>query len=104
MSSSRFTFHHLLSYRSREQLQRMDDRERRELLLELLGRGQSGAAWDAICELFASWPEGEEKANALSAAEQALDAWDDRLRRINSAWGYLFDGRRLASLARCEPA
>jgi Leucine Rich repeat len=100
MSSSQFTFHHLLNYRSREQLQQMDDGARRALLMELLGRGQSEAVWVAVCELFAAWPEGQEKADALSAAEQALDSWDDRLRHVISSWGYLYEGGGLASLAR----
>lgn len=100
MSDSEFTFHNLLSYRSREQLRRMDDRARRELLLDLLGRGQSEAGWKAVCELFASWPEGDEKADALGVAERALDAWDDRLRSLDTSWRYLYDGEVLAPLAR----
>jgi hypothetical protein len=100
MSTPPFIFNYLLSYRGRQQLQGMDDRARRELLGELLGRGQSEAVWDAVCELFAAWPEGQEKADALAAAEQALDAWDDRLRHVTSSWGYLYEGGGMASLAR----
>lgn len=100
MSTPPFIFSNLLSYRSREHLQRMDDRDRRELLRELLGQGQSEAAWGAILELFASWPEGDEKADALGVAEQALDAWDDQLRHVASSWRYLYEGEGLASLAR----
>lgn len=100
MSNLLFTFNKLFSYRSRQHLLQMDDLARYELLLELLEQHQSEPTWDAICELFASWPEGEEKAKALIVADQALSAWDDRLRHITSAWGYLYDDKKLASVVR----
>lgn len=100
MSDPQIFFHHLLDYRSREQLHSMDDRARHQLLLELLKQEPSQKPWLAICELFVAWPEGEVKEQALLLADQALDAWDDRLRYRSSSWGHLYAGGQLAPLAR----
>lgn len=100
MSNLQFTFNHLLNFRSREHLLRMDDEARNELLRDLLKQKQSETTWRAICELFTAWPEGEEKAKALFGADQALDAWDDKLRHLTSSWGPLYDDSELTSLVR----
>jgi hypothetical protein len=100
MSDLPVNFNRLLNYRSMQELVRMDDAARRDLLLELLEQNQSEATWLAICELLAAWPEGEEKDDALAVADRALDSWDDRLRRLSSAWRYLYAGEGLASLVR----
>lgn len=99
MSHLLVNFNRLLDYRSREQLLQMDDLARQELLQELLRQNPSEATWRAICELYASWPEGEEKAKSLLIADQALGAWDDRLRHLSSSWPFLYDGKQLSSLA-----
>ena len=78
----------------------MGAQARRELLLELLGRGQAEKTWLAICELFASWPEGEQKAKNLVEADRALEAWDDRSRHLLTGWGYFYEGNKPASLVR----
>jgi hypothetical protein len=78
----------------------MNDEARHKQLLELLKQGQSETTWRAIYDLFASWPEGEEKAKSLIVADQALSVWDDRLRHVFSAWGHLFVDEKLASVAR----
>ena len=82
----------------------MNDQDRRNLLLKLLKRNQSEATRRAIYELFAQWPEGAEKEKSLVFADQALDAWDDRLRHIDSSWGWLYDSDKLASVARLARA
>jgi hypothetical protein len=97
---SAMNFNRLLDYRPLEQLSRMDDRDRAELLAEILSKGPSKETWEAICELFALWPENAAKARYLDLAEQELSSWDDRLRFAQSDSGFLYDGERLSSLAR----
>lgn len=93
-------FIRLIDFRPLDQLLRMTDAERESLCTEVLGRGPSEASWLALWELFASWPEGETKTRQLAAAERALDGWPDRVRSMTSASQALYDGARLAPLAR----
>jgi hypothetical protein len=92
-------YNYLLHYGSREELLRMDGRARQSLLEQLLAEGPSEATWLAICELFATWPEGRERAHALAVAIQALDIWDPRIAHLDSSAKYLYKGGQLAELA-----
>jgi hypothetical protein len=96
----KITPHYLLDYRSMEQLSRMDNGERGELLEKLFEEGPSERAWQGIVELFALWPEGQQKQRYIQFAEQRLAAWDDRLRFVWSANGVLYNGEQLSPLAR----
>jgi Ran GTPase-activating protein (RanGAP) involved in mRNA processing and transport len=99
MSELLLNFNHLLNYRSREQLLRMNDCSRQQLLQELLAKEPVETGWLAICELYASWADGSEKANSLRVANQALEQWSDRLRHCSSSWRFLYDNKGLSSLA-----
>lgn len=92
-------YNRLLDYRSWEQLSRLTDRNRADLLEEICRQEPSKEAWQAICELFALWPENEEMRRNLALAGSKLANWDDSLRFSTSAKRYLYDGEVLASLA-----
>jgi len=77
----------------------MDDKERADLLEEVHRQGPSKETWEAIFELFALWPENEEKTRYLALAGRKLASWDDQLRFQTSANRYLYSGERLSSVA-----
>lgn len=93
-------FNRLLAYRPLDRLERMTDTDRADLLREVLREGPSENTWRSVVELFAMWPDGEAKLDALAWADRALASWDDRLRAADTASTALFDGPRLSSLAR----
>jgi hypothetical protein len=97
-------FNRLLDYRTLDQLSRMNDSDRAGLLAEILQQPPSETSWQAIWELFASWPNSELKSKQLSVAEQALATWPDTLRCISSANRLLYDGTHLSELARLARA
>jgi len=99
MSNLLKNFNHLLNFRSKELLIQMDNHARQVLLQELVRQDPEEVIWKAICELFAAWPEGEERKKGLMLADQALATWDDGLRHLSSSWKYLYQGEKLASLA-----
>ena len=51
-----------------------------ERLRGLLQQPPSPEVWETICKLFAAWPEGDTRSQALIAADQQMNAWDDALR------------------------
>ncbi len=93
------SFNRLLDYRSHGQLLVMGDEDRGALLREVLDGSPSRETWQAVCELFASWPENEARRQHLELAEEGLAGWDDALRSLHSSSALLFDGQRLSSLA-----
>ena len=93
-------FNRLLEYRPLDRLEGMTDGDRADLLREVLRGGPSESAWRAMYELFALWPDNEAKIASLEAADRDLASWDDRLRAADTSSTALFDGPRLASLAR----
>jgi hypothetical protein len=93
-------FNRLLDYRSLDQLSRMNDSDRAALLREILEQPPSEAAWQAVWELFASWPSGESRDTYLTVANQAMAAWPDRLRFVHSSNALLYEGRHLSMLTR----
>ena len=93
-------YNRLLDFRPREQLEGLTDDGRVALLVDVLSAGPSEAAWEAICELFALWPDSQAKLRSLEQADRDLAAWDDRLRTADTSSRALFEGARLASLAR----
>lgn len=93
-------FNRLLDYLPLEQLSRMNDSDRARLLAEILRQPQSETAWQAILELFATWPNGASKAQHLDIALKALEAWPDKLRFIYSSNGLVYEGNRFSALAR----
>lgn len=93
-------FIRLVDYRTREQLSRLNDKERADLFEEIFDKTPSEETWQAIFELFAFWPENEQKARYLSLAEQRLAGWDERLRFMWSHSTSLYEKEHLASVAR----
>lgn len=93
-------FNRLLDYRALDQLSRMNDSDRTSLLAEILRQTPSETSWQAIWELFASWPSNQSKTQHLDVAQQVLATWPDKLRFIYSSNGLLYDGNRLSVLAR----
>jgi hypothetical protein len=93
-------FNLLLDYRSLDQLSRMNDTDRADLLTEILRQPPSKTLWNAIWELFATWPSGEIKSRHLEFTLQALATWPDELRFMYSSNSLLYDGNRLSMLAR----
>jgi hypothetical protein len=89
----------LLAYRSGDELAGITDSGRELLLGEVLAGSPSAAVWEAVVELFALWPDGPAKARQLAHAEQLMGSWDDELRAASTANGWLYDGRRVASVA-----
>jgi hypothetical protein len=85
---------------SPEQLSRLDDDARVGRLREILQGPPSEAAWRALWELFAGWPDGESRARSLDAAERALAAWPDQLRLVTTSNALLHEGQSLSALAR----
>ncbi len=93
-------FNRLLDYRSEEFLSSMHGPERADLLKEILDQEPSKEVWQALIELFSSWPEDGLMEENLHLAEEKLAGWDDRLRMMWSHSGILYEGERLSSLAR----
>ena len=97
---SHIHFNRLLDYRPLDQLSQMTDSDRHALLTEIVGQPPSENAWQAILELFASWPDSESKSADLTWADAALASWPDRVRFIYSSNDLLYEGRKLSMLAR----
>ena len=97
---SQIHFNRLLDYRPLDQLSQMTDSDRHALLTEIVGQPPSESAWQAIWELFASWPDGEAKSADLTWADDALASWPDRVRFVYSSNDLLYEGRNLSMLAR----
>lgn len=94
-------YHFLLAYRKRETLRDMSDTYREQLLRDIVRSGPSENSWNAILELFASWPENAAKEDAYAWCNQQLQPWKDSLRSVNSAWRYLYKhGNKLSSVAK----
>ena len=100
----RLQFNRLLDYRPVDDLVQMNDGDRRGLLAEVLAQPASKPAWQALWELFTSWPDGGARAEAIATAQRALAAWPDQSRMVSSADGRLFEwpdtGRRLTPIAQ----
>jgi hypothetical protein len=79
---------------------RMNDNNRATLLTEILQRPPSETSWQALWELFASWPDGEFKTQHIEVALQVLTTWPDKLRFTYSSDGRLYDGKQLSVLGR----
>ena len=93
-------FNRLLDYLSLDQLSGMNDSDRISLLAKILGQPPSETSWQALWELFATWPNGESKTRQLDVALKALAIWPDKLRFLRSSYTLLYDGNRLSALAR----
>lgn len=74
------------------------------LLAELLRESPTEAAWEALLELIAGWPDGASRAQAIATADTALETWPDRLRAIVSDRRWLYRAQHLADVARLARA
>ena len=90
-------FHFLLSYAGRSELENMAEQGKLVLLQKIVALPGSEEAFDAILELFATWPESPAKQSAIDWADSALDSWNEELRIIRSSSSYIYDKNRLAN-------
>ena len=93
-------YHYLLQWRQRSELAAMNDQGRMQLLQEIVQAGADENNWKAILELFAAWPESPAKEIAFEWCNQLMQSWPDELRVINAAWGHLYHGNMLSSIAK----
>jgi hypothetical protein len=92
-------FSRLLRYRSLESLSSMSDRDRADLLDQIVRQEPGESAWRELVELFAFWPANAARTKYLNEADAKLAHWDDGLRFLPSATTYLYESGRLAPLA-----
>lgn len=93
-------FDNLLEFYDMATLESMGDKERFSLLEELLQKSPETSVWNAICELFTTWTEGQEKEAALDYADTNLAHWDNSLRHIDSSWMPLYYDDEVSSLGK----
>jgi hypothetical protein len=78
----------------------MDDRERNEILQELLHQPPSEKGWQQIWAVFAHWPDGPGKNVALQDTLTRLETWDDELRHMTSQSIPLYRQNQVAPIGR----
>jgi len=93
-------FHFLLSYAGRSELENMAEQGKLVLLQKIVTLPGSEEAWNAILELFATWPESPAKQSALDWADSALNSWDDEVRILRSSSSYIYENSGLANFTR----
>jgi hypothetical protein len=71
-----------------------------EHLRDLLQRPPSPEIWEAICKLFASWPEGDARSQAITSADQQMSAWDEALRVVFANSGFLYTNGQIDEFGR----
>ncbi len=100
MSDVLTTYYYLLPFSSQKELASITNEGRVRLLEKILRQAPSENNWQAVAELFASWPDSNEKMQALDYANRLLHSWDDSLRHLSSSWRYLYKHNGLATLAK----
>jgi len=71
-----------------------------EHLRDLLQQPPTPEIWEALCKLFASWPEGNARSQMLIRADQQMNAWDDALRVAFANSPILYTNGQINELGR----
>lgn len=78
----------------------LTDQQRMQLLQQTVQGGASEAKWDAVVELFVSWPDSPAKEIAFEYCNELMQSWPDSIRVLNAAWRPLYSGNQLSSAAK----
>jgi hypothetical protein len=99
MEPAYIKYHFLLAYATPAQLENLAEEGRINLCNKVIRSGPSENSWNALLELFNTWPESTNRSNLMNDVREQISGWDDNLCNLNTSLQWVFRNNQLADIA-----